>query len=57
MNDSRAVDTLLEGQPDLLTTDEICTLVRYRMMAGRCGDRCGAAGGADIRPAPGPIEF
>jgi excisionase family DNA binding protein len=28
MNDPKAVDTLLEGQPELLTTDEICTLMR-----------------------------
>jgi excisionase family DNA binding protein len=28
MNDPKAVDSLLEGQPDLLTTDEICTLMR-----------------------------
>ncbi|MFB9075655.1 helix-turn-helix domain-containing protein [Citricoccus zhacaiensis] len=28
MNDATAVDSLLEGQPDLLTTDDICTLMR-----------------------------
>lgn len=28
MNDPKAVDTLLEDQPELLTTDEICTLMR-----------------------------
>jgi excisionase family DNA binding protein len=28
MNDPKAVDALLEGQPELLTTDEICTLMR-----------------------------
>lgn len=28
MNDPKAVDTLLEGQPELLTTDDICTLMR-----------------------------
>lgn len=28
MNDPNAVDSLLEGQPDLLTTDDICTLMR-----------------------------
>jgi excisionase family DNA binding protein len=28
MNDPKAVDSLLEGQPDLLTTDDICTLMR-----------------------------
>lgn len=28
MNDPTAVDSLLEGQPDLLTTDEICTIMR-----------------------------
>ncbi|WP_298041890.1 helix-turn-helix domain-containing protein [uncultured Citricoccus sp.] len=28
MNDPEVVDTLLEGQPELLTTDEICTLMR-----------------------------
>lgn len=28
MNDPKAIDSLLEGQPDLLTTDEICTLMR-----------------------------
>jgi hypothetical protein len=28
MNDPKAVDTLLEGQLELLTTDDICTLMR-----------------------------
>ncbi|MEO9246809.1 helix-turn-helix domain-containing protein [Citricoccus nitrophenolicus] len=28
MNDPQAVDTLLEGQPELLTTEDICTLMR-----------------------------
>lgn len=28
MNDPKVVDTLLEGQPELFTTDEICTLMR-----------------------------
>ncbi|MEW1982436.1 helix-turn-helix domain-containing protein [Citricoccus sp. NPDC079358] len=28
MNDPKAVDSLLEGQPELLTTDEIAELMR-----------------------------
>jgi excisionase family DNA binding protein len=28
MNDPKAVDSLLEGQPDLLTTDEVAELMR-----------------------------
>lgn len=28
MNDPKAVDSLLDGQPDLLTTDEIAELMR-----------------------------
>lgn len=28
MNDPKAVDSLLEGQPDLLTTEDISTLMR-----------------------------